>query len=128
MASSTFLLLSISLLYCPSYFFFFLMIRRPPRSTLFPYTTLFRSSPRIAAITKERLEKSHPMRLLRRGEPTRTMGPPGRKRAAAVAQSSGERANLDDLPLSGELARRAVGPADCGRARRDGRKTEADSD
>src|SRR5688572_32139693 len=27
----------------PRYFFFFLMIRRPPRSTLFPYTTLFRS-------------------------------------------------------------------------------------
>src|SRR2546426_8210078 len=26
-------------------FFFFLMIRRPPRSTLFPYTTLFRSTP-----------------------------------------------------------------------------------
>src|SRR3712207_7370234 len=27
-----------------SVFFFFLMIRRPPRSTLFPYTTLFRSA------------------------------------------------------------------------------------
>src|SRR5436853_6538699 len=27
-----------------SKFFFFLMIRRPPRSTLFPYTTLFRSA------------------------------------------------------------------------------------
>src|SRR2546430_17561010 len=27
-----------------SHFFFFLMIRRPPRSTLFPYTTLFRSN------------------------------------------------------------------------------------
>src|SRR3712207_7745341 len=26
-------------------FLFFLMIRRPPRSTLFPYTTLFRSTP-----------------------------------------------------------------------------------
>src|SRR5690349_23311549 len=26
-------------------FFFFLMLRRPPRSTLFPYTTLFRSVP-----------------------------------------------------------------------------------
>src|SRR2546427_10549954 len=26
-----------------SFLFFFLMIRRPPRSTLFPYTTLFRS-------------------------------------------------------------------------------------
>src|ERR1041384_8397609 len=28
------------------FYFFFLMIRRPPRSTLFPYTTLFRSGPR----------------------------------------------------------------------------------
>src|SRR5258708_17250589 len=28
--------------------FFFLMIRRPPRSTLFPYTTLFRSRPAFA--------------------------------------------------------------------------------
>src|SRR5258708_37838662 len=34
-------LFSISIL---RFFFFFLMIRRPPRSTLFPYTTLFRSS------------------------------------------------------------------------------------
>src|SRR5256885_15278232 len=31
-----------SLLFC-FFVFFFLMIRRPPRSTLFPYTTLFRS-------------------------------------------------------------------------------------
>src|SRR2546429_6138798 len=30
-------------LYADEGFFFFLMIRRPPRSTLFPYTTLFRS-------------------------------------------------------------------------------------
>src|SRR6266496_5977049 len=29
--------------------FFFLMIRRPPRSTLFPYTTLFRSRGRVCA-------------------------------------------------------------------------------
>src|SRR6266446_4058304 len=29
-----------------NFFFFFLMIRRPPRSTLFPYTTLFRSQGR----------------------------------------------------------------------------------
>src|SRR3712207_8281556 len=34
--------------------FFFLMIRRPPRSTLFPYTTLFRSvSARFASATQE---------------------------------------------------------------------------
>src|SRR2546430_16108981 len=31
------------------YCVFFLMIRRPPRSTLFPYTTLFRSTPSSAA-------------------------------------------------------------------------------
>src|SRR2546429_6699330 len=31
---------------------FFLMIRRPPRSTLFPYTTLFRSEGRKVAIRK----------------------------------------------------------------------------
>src|SRR5690348_17635817 len=30
------------------FLFFFLMIRRPPRSTLFPYTTLFRSCIRLA--------------------------------------------------------------------------------
>src|SRR5690554_8183448 len=39
-----FFLFSFSLFYFS--FFFFLMIRRPPRSTLFPYTTLFRSLPR----------------------------------------------------------------------------------
>src|SRR5258708_18363984 len=38
--------------------FFFLMIRRPPRSTLFPYTTLFRSIERVLARTpKARFEK-----------------------------------------------------------------------
>src|SRR2546427_12477171 len=33
-------------------FFFFLMIRRPPRSTLFPYTTLFRSKMQSAALAR----------------------------------------------------------------------------
>src|SRR5471030_3412808 len=46
-----------SLIYC-IFIFFFLMIRRPPRSTLFPYTTLFRS----------RRRKSPPRRrIARRG-------------------------------------------------------------
>src|SRR5256885_17222091 len=35
-------------------FFFFLMIRRPPRSTLFPYTTLFRSARSNCASFSER--------------------------------------------------------------------------
>src|SRR3712207_7710203 len=34
-------------------FFFFLMIRRPPRSTLFPYTTLFRSVVRLSGALEE---------------------------------------------------------------------------
>src|SRR6201996_9759061 len=33
-----------------SFLFFFLMIRRPPRSTLFPYTTLFRSPVVLPAV------------------------------------------------------------------------------
>src|SRR5256885_3660735 len=37
-------------------FFFFLMIRRPPRSTLFPYTTLFRSV-KIGDLTSAEVEK-----------------------------------------------------------------------
>src|SRR3712207_8986883 len=36
------------------FYFFFLMIRRPPRSTLFPYTTLFRSTVKSQA---DQLEK-----------------------------------------------------------------------
>src|SRR3989454_11837899 len=36
-----------------SYLFFFLMIRRPPRSTLFPYTTLFRSLVAQAVVPEE---------------------------------------------------------------------------
>src|SRR5689334_25448847 len=42
-------------------FFFFLMIRRPPRSTLFPYTTLFRSlSAELPFLDEERLEPELP--------------------------------------------------------------------
>src|SRR3712207_7176387 len=37
-------------------FFFFLMIRRPPRSTLFPYTTLFRSELERANVRLTKLQ------------------------------------------------------------------------
>src|SRR5438874_10589023 len=36
-------------------FIFFIMLRRPPRSTLFPYTTLFRSLRSLAAVLPHRL-------------------------------------------------------------------------
>src|SRR5688572_32977065 len=38
--------------------FFFLMIRRPPRSTLFPYTTLFRSPRELQRLELERQENA----------------------------------------------------------------------
>src|SRR5258708_14751440 len=37
-----------------TFLFFFLMIRRPPRSTLFPYTTLFRSTRLVPAHGRRR--------------------------------------------------------------------------
>src|SRR6266478_1177628 len=45
---------------CFYLFFFFLMIRRPPRSTLFPYTTLFRSRPRGGRTRAARRSGSRP--------------------------------------------------------------------
>src|SRR2546429_5631952 len=41
------------------------MIRRPPRSTLFPYTTLFRSEPLVCGVFYFRLLRAFPARLLR---------------------------------------------------------------
>src|SRR3712207_1808452 len=44
-----------------SHLFFFLMIRRPPRSTLFPYTTLFRSLEFVRAVKAGRPEVPAPV-------------------------------------------------------------------
>src|SRR3712207_7779292 len=59
-------------------FFFFLMIRRPPRSTLFPYTTLFRSE-------REGFARTRPYPARRSA--CRTALPPGRRRPPAAPQS-----------------------------------------
>src|SRR3712207_6987163 len=48
--------------------FFFLMIRRPPRSTLFPYTTLFRSTVAAAETPKEPLVRQVFTRALTPGQ------------------------------------------------------------
>src|SRR5687768_18278224 len=54
-------------------FFFFFMIRRPPRSTLFPYTTLFRSSVGCAAAAprRSRCGRGHRLRLRAPGRAAR---------------------------------------------------------
>src|SRR5262249_61796896 len=48
----------------PSLFLFFLMIRRPPRSTLFPYTTLFRSVRRRARDERDAGRRHRPLARL----------------------------------------------------------------
>src|SRR5258705_8356944 len=67
-------------------FFFFLMIRRPPRSTLFPYTTLFRSA-------RERLclgpcARRQEVRSSRIGRPPNRRPPVGRDRKSTRLNSS----------------------------------------
>src|SRR2546429_469783 len=47
------------------FFFFFLMIRRPPRSTLFPYTTLFRSTRSSCSASSGSTDKAPPEALAR---------------------------------------------------------------
>src|SRR4051794_41714371 len=54
-------------------FFFFLMIRRPPRSTLFPYTTLFRSP---CGPSRRACESSSPLRWRRERSRRRELRPP----------------------------------------------------
>src|SRR5687768_17923286 len=49
-----------------AFLFFFLMIRRPPRSTLFPYTTLFRSWAELDQHRVERVELRWALWLLHR--------------------------------------------------------------
>src|SRR5574342_898564 len=58
-------------------FFFFLMIRRPPRSTLFPYTTLFRSwtTARLQEISRV-LQPTSTTRLVRSEEHTSELQSP----------------------------------------------------
>src|SRR6266566_5688436 len=56
-------------------FFFFLMIRRPPRSTLFPYTTLFRS-PLQPPLRRRRVTRPIPARHRRSEEHTSELQSP----------------------------------------------------
>src|SRR2546425_2242357 len=75
---------------CCLFSFFFLMIRRPPRSTLFPYTTLFRSrSPwRVAGLA------SRPVRTRRARRPR---GRPGTSASTRLARSEEHTSELQSL-------------------------------
>src|SRR6266545_5596405 len=57
-------------LYAVFFVFFFLMIRRPPRSTLFPYTTLFRSLAEVEAVVVAHVAEGRGHQLHRSEEHT----------------------------------------------------------
>src|ERR1022692_5042930 len=57
-------------------FFFFLMIRRPPRSTLFPYTTLFRSVINTLSVLMAWGWNGHPIKITRSEEHTSELQSP----------------------------------------------------
>src|SRR3712207_8833083 len=58
--------------------FFFLMIRRPPRSTLFPYTTLFRSPAGQGRLRRRDQREPRPPEEERDPHSSRPPGPPRR--------------------------------------------------
>src|SRR2546427_8356746 len=116
------------------FLFFFLMIRRPPRSTLFPYTTLFRSQGSTGGFEASR-GQGHQALGVRLARDQR-----GKDRAAACAQDIADHTGelhvgvfeylldaqdvLGDLPYellarAGEVAqlRRAASDSLCGCAR-----------
>src|SRR5260221_6630079 len=72
-------------------FFFFLMIRRPPRSTLFPYTTLFRSRPRGS------IRKSKSGAKVPRAWSARTTGSSRRPRTRRSEEHTSELQSHSDL-------------------------------
>src|SRR2546422_6017794 len=84
--------------YSRRFFLFFLMIRRPPRSTLFPYTTLFRSRERRALEPQQgaadRAARRCGERAVRRGdEPVRRGLALHRARGAALRDRKSTRLN-----------------------------------
>src|SRR6266480_6753861 len=62
--------------------FFFLMIRRPPRSTLFPYTTLFRSRRSVRLHQRQTA-----LRLACRGQRRRSPGHPRDRKSTRLNSS-----------------------------------------
>src|SRR5437762_4050507 len=77
------------LLHCVSLPFFFLLFRRPPRSTLFPYTTLFRSP-----VPREATRRS------RRGRSSRRRRARSDRRAARTQDRKSTRLNSSHRCIS----------------------------
>src|SRR2546430_17168924 len=76
------------------YFFFFLMIRRPPRSTLFPYTTLFRSGGQDLAHPPRRLPPQEGRGRGAPGDQAHGVGDPRERRSEEHTSELQSQSNL----------------------------------
>src|SRR3712207_7876357 len=87
-------------------FFFFLMIRRPPRSTLFPYTTLFRSMTAVLAEARGRSvrvrdgEATSPLPQTIRSRGARVGTPPSRHASGGSRDRKSTRLNSSHANIS----------------------------
>src|SRR3712207_8938087 len=98
-------------------YFFFLMIRRPPRSTLFPYTTLFRSEPGLTIAAVPPREDPRDALVARDGLTLGELPPGSRVGTGAprrVAQLRALGLGLDVVPIRGNADTRLgrVSPRD----------------
>src|SRR5438093_13397316 len=103
------------------YLFFFLMIRRPPRSTLFPYTTLFRS-PEMARAPARAVPRAHgvgALGALARPPAVARRGDRGRRDCAPHLPGDADPARPAGHELVPARVRVRAGPAG---AARDGRE------
>src|SRR2546430_16413764 len=92
-------------------YFFFLMIRRPPRSTLFPYTTLFRSPVTdLEGGPAVNTQRFHPLHLARRGVGHLVLEADDRA-PVAVPHPLGLLVGLDEEAIRGPVV--AVGNPPC---------------
>src|SRR2546430_10091439 len=85
-------------------FFFFLMIRRPPRSTLFPYTTLFRSIPTSSAAISPTCHGDGPIVTIR----PPPIGPPASAASSAATPPVRSEEHTSELQSQSNLVCRLL--------------------
>src|SRR2546429_1633434 len=92
-------------------FFFFLMIRRPPRSTLFPYTTLFRSLASVVVVEQVDLVVARHAFALGREHRSEEHTSELQSRLHLVCRLLLEKKNIADRPAVTPRPRRHLHPA-----------------
>src|SRR2546425_7745452 len=102
--------------------FFFLMIRRPPRSTLFPYTTLFRSVV-LTTHAMENVKLFDKIVVLMRGKLV-FYGAPQEALAHVNAESFKDLYDKLEAPIDQQIAALSPLPPNAGKAQKSERKKQ----